>query len=134
MNGTEVFNFAIKEVPKLFREYYQCQETNNDAYDLFVLHQANQFMLNYIAKKVGFSKDKMPLSLDRYGNTSSASIPLTLCDYFNKNKEAQDLRNQNVIISGFGVGLSLGITSFLMDGKQCLPIIRVKEGWDDGVL
>lgn len=54
--------------------------------------------------------------------------------YWCQSSSKCSVKESNVIISGFGVGLSLGITSFLMDGKQCLPIIRVKEGWDDGVL
>jgi len=133
MDGTEVFNFTIKEVPVLINDYYSKKNLDNDKFELFVLHQANLFMLNYLAKKIKFSTGKMPLSLDRYGNTSSASIPLTLCDYFNRNNVTYD-KELNILASGFGVGLSLGVTDFKLRAGQCLPVFEVDHGWRDGVL
>lgn len=132
MNGTEVFNFTIREVPKLIKEYYEGMHQDNDTYDLFVFHQANLFMLNYIADKLKIDKAKMPLSLDRYGNTSSASIPLTICDYFNR--ETNEDNKLNILACGFGVGLSLGVTNFKLHKMQCLPVIEIDHGWEDGVL
>ena len=72
--------------------------------DLLIYHQANKFMTDFFTKRIKFSTEKTPYSLDRFGNTSSASIPLTI---------VSELRNgyphrARVIVSGFGAGLSWG--------------------------
>ena len=131
MDGQEVFKFTISEVPKMFREFHDHFNMSIEDHDYFFLHQANKFMLEYIAKKSKFSKQKMPLSLDRYGNTSSASIPITLCDFFNK--EYSGPQKVRTLLSGFGIGLSLGVATTHIDAQRCFPIIKVNEGWDDAL-
>lgn len=66
----------------------------------------------------------MPVSMDRYGNTSSVSIPLTIADCFNKGKCTG---KKHVITSGFGVGLSWGIADFYIDAEDILPVIETDD-------
>lgn len=101
MNGPEIFTFTLKEVPAMVKALV----TDFDAIDAVVMHQANKFMLDYIAKRLKVPKDKLVVTLENYGNTSSASIPLALTDAL-----AGKLRDTtlNLILAGFGVGYSWG--------------------------
>jgi len=72
--------------------------------DYFLFHQANKFMVDFIVKKLKIDTRKVPYCIDRFGNTSSASIPLTIVSEFgNKNRT-----NEKIILCGFGAGLSWG--------------------------
>ena len=73
-------------------------------------------------KKLKFTKEQSPYSLKDYGNTSSASIPLTICSELSGKVEAE---NQKVLLCGFGVGLSWGAVTLNLDKITCLPIIEV---------
>lgn len=102
MNGPEIFNFTIREVPKSIKSLLEFSETSIEDIDYFVYHQANKFMIDFLAKKSKLPKEKVPISLDKYGNTSSATIPLTICS------ELRDISKSKVklLLSSFGVGLS----------------------------
>lgn len=130
MDGAEVFNFTISEVPKSINEFLQHNDESIDSYDAFVFHQANLFILNHIAKKLKIPQEKMPVSIDRFGNTSVASIPLTITDLYMKRKNSPmrpDGSRDRLLLSGFGVGLSWGVVSFNIDPKACLPLIYTDE-------
>ena len=73
----------------------------------------------------------MPVSIDRYGNTGAATVPLTMCDHYAS--EAEAIVNENILICGFGIGLSLGIG--LLGLKDCviLPIIICHESFEDNI-
>lgn len=129
MSGTDVFTFTIKEVPKLFKDFYSEFNISNDDFDLCVLHQANKMIIDNIVRKIKMPSDKVPISLDLYGNPSSASIPITICDYIERNCIKND--SINIIASGYGIGLSLGVSSFCIDSKVCLPVIKSDNVWDD---
>ena len=83
------------------------KKTDTDPEDIkyFILHQANVRILEVIAKRLKTDIDKFPMNLDRYGNTSSASIPILL-DELNRNKLLE--RGDKIILSGFGGGLTWG--------------------------
>lgn len=131
MNGTEVFNFTIDDVPKTIKEFKNHFEINDDDIDMYVFHQANLFMLKTIASRVGIKLDNMPVSIDRFGNTSVTSIPLTLCDACERSLGHKRL---NLICSGFGIGLSWGVISMSVDSDMCLPIIYTNEHYENGGL
>lgn len=131
MNGTDVFNFTIEDVPKTLKCFKERFSINDDDVDMYVLHQANLFMLKTIASRSGISMDKMPISIDRFGNTSVTSIPLTICDACEKISENRKL---NLICSGFGVGLSWGVISMNIDSEMCLPVIYTDEHYENGGL
>ena len=95
------------------------------------MHQANGFILKQLAKKLKIAEDKMPISLDRYANTSAAAIPITISDAFGNSTEAQNLK---FLMSGFGVGLSWGVVSASIDVQNIYPIIETDEYFAEGVI
>jgi 3-oxoacyl-[acyl-carrier-protein] synthase-3 len=118
MKGMAVFEFSITDVPRLINDYFAATETTAENYDFFILHQANLYILKQLSRKNKIPFDKIPVSIDRYGNNSSNSIPLVLADHFSE-KDAQKLK---MFISGFGAGLSWACGSFSIDTSVILPI------------
>lgn len=104
MDGMAVFNFAITKVPKLIEETLATLKWNKNELDAVVLHQANQFMINYISKKIKLGAEKVIFAAKNYGNTGPASIPLAISEKFNDN----NLELKKILLTGFGVGLSWG--------------------------
>jgi 3-oxoacyl-[acyl-carrier-protein] synthase-3 len=104
MDGIEVFNFTMREVPKDIKRILQYSESELDDINYIVFHQANKFMTDFFAKKLRYPIEKVPYSLQKYGNTSAVSIPLTIVS------EMKHLLTEptNIIISGYGGGLSWG--------------------------
>lgn len=119
MDGTAIFNFAITNVHKNINSLINNMNWIKEDIGLFALHQANNFMVNYIRKKLKIDSDKVPMNVTNYGNTGPATIPLLLSDVcsgyeYNLNK---------VIMSGFGVGLSWGsIATNMVETKFYSPI------------
>jgi 3-oxoacyl-[acyl-carrier-protein] synthase-3 len=105
MDGMSIFNFVIVNVPKDINELLDLMNWQKDEVGLYTLHQANEFMVNYIRKKLNVSQEKVPVNVENYGNTGPASIPLLFSDMMSSTS-AFDLKK--VIMSGFGVGLSWG--------------------------
>lgn len=106
MDGKEVFNFAIKTVPPLIKELLEFSQKQNDDIDYFVLHQANPYILKTIASRLKVSPEKVPLETGQiYGNQNSASIPGTINGFLSQEFSAKSL---NIVIAGFGIGLSWG--------------------------
>lgn len=118
MNGGEVFSFTLSRVPKLIKSFLQEVELNQDDISQCVFHQANRFMIQHLAKKSKFGMDKVPLSITEYGNTSCASIPLTLC-HSQKQTELPSL------LVGFGVGLSWGVVLADLSKTEFLNIQEI---------
>ena len=122
LNGLDVFNFSVKEVPKSIQEYFENFNTSTDDYDYLLMHQANKLMNETIRKKLKFEKEKVPYSLKNYGNTSSASIPLTIVTQLQNQVKTKSL---NLLMAGFGVGLSWGISSLPLGEIVCPDLIEV---------
>ena len=105
MNGREVFKFAtrvmIYSAEKLLDE---CGRTVEDV-DVYVPHQANVRIIDYATKKLGFPKEKVVVNVDRFGNTSSGSIPLALAD---AEKDGMLKPGTLVLMTGMGAGLTWG--------------------------
>ena len=128
MEGTSVFSFSITDVPKSIREYLDHTQTSAEDYDLFVFHQANQFIIKQLSKRLKLPKEKVPISLDRYGNSGGISIPLTLCDRFGEVDEGI----KKVFMAGFGIGLSWGVSNITLDTAQIFPIVKTKDWYKEG--
>lgn len=122
LNGLDVFNFSIKEVPNSLKEFLDLLGTTPEAYDFFVMHQANKLMNETIRKKMGFPTEKVPYSISKYGNTSSASIPLTIVSEIAKELENSE---KKLLLAGFGVGLSWGSVSINLKNVICPEIIEL---------
>jgi len=129
INGTNVFSFSIREAPKIINKFVNDHNVTSEDYDALILHQANLFMLKQIAKKAKFPMDKVPLSLGEYGNTSSVSIPITLCSEYAKKSQKGII---NVLACGFGVGLSWGVMNMNVTTGDLLPVIYTDEYYLEG--
>lgn len=113
MDGMAVFNFGMSEEPRDIKNLLAEADLDLSQLDLLIYHQANKFMTDFFTKWLKFDKTKTPYSIKKFGNTSSASIPLTIVTEL-KNKYPD---RKNVILSGFGAGLSWG--SVLLDLTEC---------------
>ncbi|MDN6346143.1 MAG: ketoacyl-ACP synthase III, partial [Tetragenococcus koreensis] len=102
MEGREIFDFAVRDVVQQIKKV---MDEQNKEIDYFLLHQANARILDKIAKKVNVSRAKFLQNMDSYGNTSAASIPILL-DEAVASKKIVLGNQQNVILSGFGGGLT----------------------------
>jgi 3-oxoacyl-[acyl-carrier-protein] synthase-3 len=106
MNGADVFSFTLREVPAAIAAVLRQAGWEAAKTDALVLHQANTFMMQSLAKKTGYAEAQVPTSaFERYGNQSSASIPAALIEGLGGRLEAESLR---VVGCGYGVGLSWG--------------------------
>lgn len=103
MNGSEIFTFTQKNVPVVVKQTLEKNHLTPDDISMYVLHQANSYMLNFLRKKMKIEHDKFFIDMDNIGNTVSNSIPIALCDAM-----GQSLLQGNVLICGFGVGYSWG--------------------------
>lgn len=128
INGPDVFSFSIREAPRIIKRFLESHQGKPEHFDALVLHQANLLILKQIAKKSGFPLDRVPMSLDRFGNTSSASIPLTICDSF----AGRGPMSLELLACGYGVGLSWGVMNLRVDSTALLPIIHTDETYSDG--
>lgn len=122
MDGMSVFSFAITKVPKSIKKLMTVSNLNDEDIDILTLHQANRMINDIIVKKININPTKMEESLSLYGNTSSASIPLTLVT-----KSAKNLRTSKVchLVSGFGVGLSWGAAIFQTNNIVVPELIEI---------
>lgn len=102
MNGADVFNFVIVEVPRDIKRLFATTGEDIQNMDYYVFHQANAFINNYIAKKMKLDKGRIPWTIQKYGNTSSVSVPLTIASEL-KDKMAGE---KKLMLSAFGVGMA----------------------------
>jgi 3-oxoacyl-[acyl-carrier-protein] synthase-3 len=131
IQGTSVFTFTIFDVPRLVKDFWAKTGTAPQDYDCYAFHQANLYILKQIAKKAKIPFDKMPITLDRYGNTSGASAIVSLCDVYGSNAEDKVIK---VMACGFGIGISLGATSFEINTADILPIMEDDEIFTEGLI
>lgn len=124
MKGMDVFSFGITTAPKSVKKLAEYFGFDYLSYDYLVLHQANMKMNNMIAKKLKFEDSKVPSSMWDFGNTSSASIPLTIVT---KLKEQCSNSSVNLLCCGFGVGLSWGTVALNVNKIVITEIIEVNQ-------
>jgi 3-oxoacyl-[acyl-carrier-protein] synthase-3 len=124
-----VFNFTISEVPALLTEFMEKTGISIDQYDSLILHQANKMIMKQIAKKVKMPMEKVPICLDRFGNTSGASDPLTIVDRYGTEENGNIVK---LLTAGYGVGLSWGVVSFEIKDTDILPLCISHDTYDDG--
>lgn len=120
MDGMAVFNFAMKRVPKSIKEILEESGCTFEDVDWLVFHQANKFMTDFFTRKLKFDPAKVPYCIQKYGNTSSTSVPLTIVS------ELHDkLRDgHRVIMSGFGAGLSWATANIVFNKCTISPVIE----------
>ncbi|GHT85874.1 hypothetical protein FACS18947_5160 [Bacteroidia bacterium] len=103
MDGGEIFNFTADAVPVLVEKVLNINQLKQEDIDLFVFHQANKYMMNYLRKLIDIEKDRFYIYLENVGNTVSSTIPIALYE-----ARKEDKMKGNVLLAGFGVGYSWG--------------------------
>lgn len=105
MNGPEILTFTIQRIPDLVNKTLEKNQMQMDDIDYFIFHQANQYMLDYLRKKMKIPEDKFFMDMKDTGNTVSSTIPIAL------QKSSKRLKQGDfVLLAGFGVGYSWGAT------------------------
>lgn len=124
MNGADVFGFVIIEVPKDIKRLLAVTGENIQTMDYYVFHQANAFINNYVAKKMKLDATKIPWTIDKYGNTSSVSVPLTIVS------ELKDQLNgtKKLLLSAFGVGMAWSTAIVPFVDTKISEIVEVEKG------
>lgn len=120
MDGMSVFAFGISKPPKSIKKLIEITGKDIGGIDKFVFHQANKMMVDRIAKKLKIPSDKVPNGIRNYGNTASASIPLTIVSECRNDYENNKLVT---IACGFGTGLSWASVLFETSNIICPPVI-----------
>jgi len=100
MNGREIFNFSARKVPEDIKKVLELNRLSLDQIDLFLLHQGSKYIIDFIVKRLGISREKAPFVVKDFGNTISSSIPIMLKEVLS------DAHIKKIAMSGFGVGLS----------------------------
>ncbi len=123
MKGMDVFSFGISTAPKSIKKLAANSNLDLDTTDYFIFHQANKKMNDMISKKLKLPTERVPISMDTFGNTSSASIPLTMVSRI---KDELSSGEKNLICCGFGVGLSWGTVAFRSSDLVISDLVEVE--------
>jgi 3-oxoacyl-[acyl-carrier-protein] synthase-3 len=120
VNGMDVFSFAIKVPPRSLQNIIEHFSIDVNNVDYLWLHQSNHYIDDRIRKKMKIPEEKVPYCLEDYGNTTCASIPLTMvvCSA----KELMNSRKEN-LACGFGVGLAWGSAHFMTDHLKAIELM-----------
>jgi 3-oxoacyl-[acyl-carrier-protein] synthase-3 len=122
MNGAGVLAFTMQEVPRLIRRSLDAAGWTIENVDAFVMHQANRFILQYLTKRLALPDDKVVVALEEFGNTSSASIPLSIAHALAPRLREGELR---LLLASFGNGFSWGAASVTCGPMTVLDIERI---------
>jgi 3-oxoacyl-[acyl-carrier-protein] synthase-3 len=123
MDGRQIFRFATKIIPQAVRKVVRQANLSLKDVDLVIAHQANLRILQAAAERLGMPMEKMFCNIERYGNTSAASIPIALCEAV---EEGKLLPGQRVVLVGFGAGLTWGAVLVEWSGA---PAVRRDWRW-----
>ena len=121
MKGADVFNFVIVEVPKDIKRLLAVTGEDIQNMDYYVFHQANSFINNYIAKKMKLDKSRMPWTIQKYGNTSSVSVPLTIISELKDKMQGK----KKLLLSAFGVGMAWASAIVSFDDCKISDIVEI---------
>lgn len=105
MDGQEVFKFAVKKVPSCIEEILEQQQEKPENIRYYLLHQANERIIEAVARRLGEPIEKFPMNIAEYGNTSAASVPIVLDEL---NRAGKLSRGDKIVMAGFGGGLTWG--------------------------
>ena len=120
MDGMDVFNFAISKVPRSIKALLKETGKTIDDVDYLIFHQANRFMMDFFVKKLKMDPAKVPYCIHKYGNTSSASVPLTIASELSGRLDG----DHAMLLSAFGAGLSWGSAMIQMKDCKVSPVIE----------
>jgi 3-oxoacyl-[acyl-carrier-protein] synthase-3 len=129
MDGAKIFNFTIKRVPPLVKSTLAASGRSVGDIDYFIFHQSNRYIMKHLAKQLGISDEKIPLTLDNFGNTGGASIPLTIT---RGDLERDCGRPLLLMLLGYGVGLSWGSALIELESTAVLEHVELDNGKRNG--
>ena len=121
MNGGDVFNFVIREIPADLNNTLAFSEKSKEDIDFFIFHQANNFINSFLAKKLKLPPDKIPSTISKYGNTSSVSVPLTIVSELKE----QLVGDNTLLLSAFGVGMTWATAILKFNACNISEIIEI---------
>ena len=124
MRGGDVFTFVIREIPRDIKKTLATANISIDQLDFIVFHQANNFINSFIAKKMKLDVTKIPHTIEKYGNTSSVSVPLTIVSEL-KNKLVGE---KTLLLSAFGVGMTWATAIIPFVDTKISDIVEVENG------
>ncbi len=123
MNGADVFNFVLREIPGDISNLLSFANKTYEFPHHFIFHQANAYMNNYLVRKLKIDKAKVPSSVEKFGNTSSVSIPLTIVSELS---EDLNLKVKDLLLCGFGVGMSWATALLKWNLGYVAPLVEVE--------
>jgi 3-oxoacyl-[acyl-carrier-protein] synthase-3 len=123
MDGSAVFKFAVRIVVESTREVLEQANLTVDDVDLFIPHQANIRIVDAAAKALGLPPERVFTNMEKYGNTSAASIPIALCEAIEQGRMKP---GDNLVMCGFGAGLTWGTAAFQWGVPTNIP---ATESW-----
>jgi len=121
MNGLKVYGFTLDCVPKMTTQLLNISHWTIDSTNYFIYHQANVYMLKQLARKSKIPMDKVPISMDLFGNSASATIPLTIVSQL-KNKI---FSGSKLVLIAFGVGLAWASTTIEWENGVICPLVEI---------
>ncbi len=126
MNGREIFRFATRVMASSTREAIQIAGLDLDDIELIVPHQANRRILEAAARGLHVTMDRIMMDIDKYGNTSSASIPLAVCDAMDQGRIHP---GDHLVLVGFGAGLTWGalVMQWIEPERVISPIRKLRR-------
>jgi len=122
LKGEQLFEFTNREVAPNIEKLLEYSDQKKSDINYFILHQANRLLNETVRKTLNIHESKVPYSLHNYGNTITASIPITLITQLKNKLEKNHL---NLLLSGFGVGLSWGSVNLKTNKINCLELIEI---------
>ena len=121
MEGGDVFNFVIREIPKDIKRMLEYTESSPESLDYYIFHQANNFINSYLAKKLKLDITKIPSTISKFGNTSSVSVPLTIVSELRGKLDTP----KKVLLSAFGVGMTWATGILTLDNCKISKIVEI---------
>jgi 3-oxoacyl-[acyl-carrier-protein] synthase-3 len=118
MNGVDTFNHAVRVIPKQVKMLMQAANFTADDVDYLVAHQANKFMIDFIIKRMKFDPNKAPFCIQKYGNTSCASVPLTIVSELEGKMEGK----KRLLFTSIGAGWSYASAYLNTIDLKILPV------------
>lgn len=120
LDGTAVLSFSTQRIPPAVEKLLEYAQTPKEDVDYFIFHQANRMINETIRKKLVLPVEKVPSTLRDFGNTSGASLPVTMTARINKELE----NKTKILMSGFGIGLSWGTCLLDLEGAKFPDLIE----------
>lgn len=125
MDGANIFNFSLKRVPPLIKETMEFSKIPPEDIDYYIFHQANKFIINHLVKRLKVPVNKVPMTIEQFGNVGGCSVPLTITQGGMNRPPDKSLK---LMLIGFGVGLSWASALIDLESETALEHMVLKKG------